>query len=314
MMINRTFFIAVFFAVLSLLLSCKPQVPGEYLQPDEMEDILYDYHLASGMIGDEDDSSAIKRSMLELSVLRKHGVAKAVFDTSLQYYSRHSDKFHEIYANLLKRLNAEAVSLGASAGDLANIGGSMAKGDTANIWKDAVSLALTTSPPYNVKSFCIKADSAYHKGDRIILSFKTQFIFQDGYKDGVAMLAVRFMNDSMATKVLHISESSLYNLSVADDARLGIKEIRGFLTLQNSPEESQTTLKLMFVDNIRLIRCHVSDASVSLPPSDTSDSLSSGGNNKAPSSSSNPIPVRELKMQDEKPLEVKPDNKNNAEK
>lgn len=298
-------FIANALAVTLLLASCKPQVPGEYLQPDEMEDILYDYHLASGMIGD--DGSAFKKAMYEASVLRKHGVSKALFDSSLVYYSRHSDRFHDIYANLLKRLNDEALSLGASAGELSNMGGSMAKGDTANIWNDAASAVLATCQPYNVKSFYVKADSAFHKGDRVILSFKTQFIFQDGYKDGLAMLAVRFQNDSVTSQTVHLSESSVYSLAVADDARLGIKEIRGFITLQASPDESQTTLKLMFIDNIRLIRCHVADNAVAAPSSvKMADSLASDNGVPPSPQPSASMPVREVRMQDGKPLDMKP--------
>ena len=53
-----------------------------------------------------------------------------------------------------------------------------------------------------------------------MLSFKTQFIFQDGYKDGVALLAVRFSNDSVATRTVHLSESTSYDLAISDDARL----------------------------------------------------------------------------------------------
>lgn len=306
---TRNHFCIILQVVMALLLvSCKPQVPSEYLQPDEMEDILYDYHLASGMIAEDDDSSAVKKALFEASVLRKHGVTQQAFDASLGYYSRHSDKFHDIYANLLKRLNDEAVTLGASAGDLANLGNSMAKGDTANIWKDATSAVLTTCQPYNVKSFYIKADSAYHKGDRIVLSFKTQFIFQDGYKDGVAMLAVRFQNDSVAAKTVHLSESSFYSLSVSDDSKLGIKEIRGFLALQSAPNESQTTLKLMLAENIRLIRCHVSDTPGAAAPDAPADSLEKGESNPS-SPSATPDVMREIRMQEEKPLEMKPNAK-----
>lgn len=308
-MTKRIFcFIANLAAVLLLLSSCKPQVPGEYLQPDEMEDILYDYHLASGMIGEDDDSSAVKKAMYEASVLRKHGVSEARFDASLLYYSRHSDRFHDIYANLQKRLNDEAVSLGASAGELANMGGSMAKGDTANIWKDAASAVLATCQPYNVKSFYVKVDSAFHKGDRVILSFKTQFIFQDGYKDGMAMLAVRFQNDSVASQTVHLSESSAYSIAVADDQRVGIKEIRGFITLQSSPDETQTTLKLMFVGNLRLVRCHVAENAAGAPAPAT-DSLASEKSAEPSQQPSAPVPTREMRIEDGKPLEMKPVDK-----
>ena len=33
-----------------VLSGCKPGIPGRYLQPDEMADILYDYHLAEGIV------------------------------------------------------------------------------------------------------------------------------------------------------------------------------------------------------------------------------------------------------------------------
>lgn len=29
-----------------LLVSCKPTIPSEYIQPADLEDILYDYHIA----------------------------------------------------------------------------------------------------------------------------------------------------------------------------------------------------------------------------------------------------------------------------
>lgn len=251
-------FSVVFFMLTfaALFLSCKPQVPGKYIQPNVMEDILFDYHIAMGMISDNDTNDFQKR-MYEASVLKKYDVSEAEFDSSLVYYTRHADRFQTIYENLSKRLSDEAVSLGAAAADVSNFGENTASGDTANVWREVSSLVLATVEPNNVESFHIVADSAYHKGDRIILSFDTQFIFQDGYKDGVAMLTVRLSNDSVVTRVLHISESSHYDISISDDENLGIKEIRGFISLQNQPNSSQTTLKLMFVSNIRLVRCHI---------------------------------------------------------
>lgn len=241
------------------LLACKPQVPGKYLQPDEMEDILFDYHIAMGMVS-ENDTGDYQKRMYEASVLKKHGVSEADFDSSLVYYTRHADRFQSIYENLSKRLSDEAVALGASASDLGNFGADAASGDTANVWREASSFVLTTKVPYNVESFYMKADTAFHKGDKLIFSFDAQFIFQDGYKDGVAMMAVRFSNDSVATKVVHISESRHYDMAVNDDDRLGVKDIRGFISLQKPAGSLESTLKLMFVSNIRLVKCHVKEA------------------------------------------------------
>lgn len=294
---KKYFSVALFmFACVALFLSCKPQVPGKYIQPGDMEDILFDYHIAMGMVS-ENDTNDFQKRMYEASVLKKHGVTEAEFDSSLVYYTRHADRFQTIYENLSKRLSDEAVSLGAAASDVSNFGENANSGDTANVWREASSYVLATVEPNNVESFHIVADSAYHKGDRIIFSFDTQFIFQDGYKDGVAMLAVKLSNDSIVTRVLHISESTHYDISISDDENFGIKEIRGFISLQNQESSSQSTLKLMFVSNIRLIRCHigkdktserVGTASENTNSADSTASSSDETNGGLPSSSGSP--------------------------
>lgn len=289
------------------LLSCKPQVPGEYLQPDEMEDILFDYHIAAGMI-DEDNGSAAEKNACQASVLKEHGVTQAMFDSSLVYYSRHCDRFQKIYENLSRRLGEEAVSLGASASDIGNFGDGMQRGDTANVWKESPACVLTTLSPNNVKSFCLEADTAFHKGDRIVLSMKTQFIFQDGRKDAVAMLAVRFSNDSVATRTVHIYESSNYDLTITDDARLGIKEISGFIILLDSPGSSATTLKLMFVEGIRLVRCHLDSTKADETDKSATDSLDSQPSTSSPVNEPRPQPVGAPITNDDKPM-VMPERK-----
>ena len=37
------------FSVLAFMLGCKPSTPSQYIQPDEIVDILVDYHLSRAM-------------------------------------------------------------------------------------------------------------------------------------------------------------------------------------------------------------------------------------------------------------------------
>ena len=46
---NKVKVVAGIFLLLLSLYGCKPQVPDEYIQPNQFEDILYDYHLAIAM-------------------------------------------------------------------------------------------------------------------------------------------------------------------------------------------------------------------------------------------------------------------------
>ena len=77
--------------VLMLVVACKPSIPSEYIQPDDLEDILYDYHLGLAMSRQNGGSNAdYNRSLYFQSVLKKYGVTEAEFDSSLVYYYSHA--------------------------------------------------------------------------------------------------------------------------------------------------------------------------------------------------------------------------------
>lgn len=253
--------------------SCKPGVPKEYLQPQEMEDILYDYHVADGMAFAEENYSDLpyRRTVYRAAALRKHGVTQAQFDSSLVYYYRHTEELHKIYGYLAKRLSNDAIALGATANELSQFGNLSSQGDTATVWRNDQAVILLPQAPFNVVSFDVKADTAYHQGDKMILSLDNRFIFQDGIRDGVAMLAITFGNDSTAAQTIHISADTHYNLQLADDKKVGIKHIRGFVYLgknNSSLESSSQSLKLMCISNMRLMRMHAQEA----PPTDDAQS------------------------------------------
>ena len=261
---------------LMLLFSCRPQVPSEYIQPDELEDILFDYHIAENIAANATykggNSTAMTQIAYREAVLNKHGVTEAQFDSSLVYYTRHTEQLKKIYENLSKRLTAEAQALGSSVSGALGLGSLTAEDDTASIWKGDKSLVLSANPPFNESSFTIKADTSFHKGDRIILKFQSQFIYQDGMRDGVACLAVVFRNDSVASQCYHISSDSQQTLDITDDKQLGIKEIRGFFHLASEAGKMSTTLRLMCLTGIDLIRMH--QAPKPQPVINTADSVS----------------------------------------
>lgn len=257
---KHSLFAVLMFALALTVLSCKPTVPGTYIQPDDMEDILYDYHISQAMVDDnEQDNREYVMKLYRLGVLKKYGVTEAEFDSSLVYYTRHADKLRKIYENLATRLEKEAVALGATASDL-NLSGNDIAGDTANIWNAERHVVLMRNAPYNVMSYKVDADTSFHKGDRVILSFDTHFIFQDGYKDGVAMLALRLGNDSVVSRNVHLASNSRYSLELTDRDKLGIKAVSGFIYLSDDANSTETTLKLLFINNIQLVRFHESSA------------------------------------------------------
>lgn len=244
--------------VLPLTVGCKPGVPSEYIQPGDLEDILYDYHVADGMATQKSGNHDFYLRAYRLAVLKKHGITEAELDSSLVYYTRHTELLHQIYEHLAKRLSDEAVALGASASGIDRYNTLSTTGDTASIWKGESSAIFVPKPPFNQLSFSVKADTTFHKGDVILLHFRAQFIYQDGIRDGVAVLAVRFGNDSITSQMMRVTSSDSYTLQVRDDNHLGIKEVSGFIMLNKSlsPDQPSTTLQMMAVNRLRLIRIH----------------------------------------------------------
>lgn len=321
-------------AVMALLFSvssCKPSLPSGVLSKGKMTDILYDYHLALAMAHMDDNGDRGQSLAYREAVLRKHDVTSAEFDSSMVYYMRHTELLEDVYKDLTDRYNNEITAMGGSAsagGEFANLS---ATGDTANVWNLATSMVFMPVQPFNSTSFDIKVDSTFHKGDRLMLDFDAQFIYQDGMRNGVAMLAVQFGNDSIAQRTIMIQSTPHYSVELSDADSLGIKSVKGYFMLMNDDNgtgvSSQTTLKLMFLEHIKLIRMHPQKP-VAAPSgsssSASSDSLRKDSASSASSSSSSSgekpgeqtfemssqKPVHPIRMPDGKPLrplrEMKP--------
>ena len=256
---NRYITIVVFILLLIPLVfsNCKPRVPRKFLSPSKMEAILYDYHLAEAAMSFDETGDTLLPRVYRLAVLKKHGVSEADFDSSMVYYTRHADRLHDIYEHLAKKLTEEALALGASASEINQVISISGTGDTTNIWPGDRSVILFQHPGYNAYSFLLKADSTFQTGDAFALCFDTKFIFQDGVRDGVALLSVKFANDSVASQMARLSVDSRFRVDIADDDRLGIKELSGYFLLnRNANNDSRTTLKVMNISNLSLLRMH----------------------------------------------------------
>lgn len=238
-------------------ISCKPSVPDDYIQPSEMEDILFDYHITQAAADRISDNSIskFKRNEYYHAVLKKYGITKAEFDSSLVYYYTHADLMADIYTRLSERMNNEAMSVGASVGEINKYSALGAEGDTANIWKNTTTLVLMADPPYNRMDFTVDVDSTFKQGDSFIFNFISDFVYQSGTKDAVVFISLKYSNDSISSHVNHVSSSGLSQLRIPAAADTKITEMKGFIYLNRGQDDSRT-LKLMFVDRIQLIRFH----------------------------------------------------------
>lgn len=252
-MFGRWLFISI---SILLLAGCKPTVPGDVIQPDEMADILYDYHLAEAMArripsGEQRD---FKQSAYFVDVLKKHDVTKAELDSSLVYYYSNVDRLVKIYSQVGERIEEEGKASGA---DYEGVGNdyqyASASGDTTNIWQQATYAVLFADAPYNHLDFELKGDTATKAGDSYILNFMTDFMFQSGTKDAVVYVTETFDNDSIVTFTQHIGMTGFSMVRMPGINGLKMKSIRGFFYLTRGTDDSNT-LKLLFINQLQLIR------------------------------------------------------------
>lgn len=242
--------------ILMLIVACKPTVPSEYIQPGEMEDILYDYHVALAMArqtsGGEQD---FNRSLYIQAVFKKHHVTEADFDSSLVYYYSHAYRLKSIYSAVNDRLADDAASLGVAIGDISRYSQYSTTGDTANIWKQQTDFVLIPRPTMNRFDFTVTVDSTFRRGDSFMFQFMSEYIWQSGAKDVTVCIVCKYEGDSIIQTVSHVSGSGLAQVRVPAYREKNLKSMRGFIYLSDGGDDSSTR-KMIFVDQIQLIRFH----------------------------------------------------------
>ena len=88
--------------------ACGKKIPDDIIQPGDMENLLYDYHLASAMTGSLPYDETYKKDAYFKYVFQKHHVTEAEFDSSMVWYTRHSDVLSDIYTRLKGRFEDDA--------------------------------------------------------------------------------------------------------------------------------------------------------------------------------------------------------------
>lgn len=238
------------------LFSCKPSIPSDIISESDMENILYDYHIATTLAA---QNNSYNRDKFYADILKKYDVTQAEFDSSMIYYTRHYRYLESMYAHIEQRLEKQALAMGGSVQDLNSMGEGFSSTDTTNVWAEASSILFLKYPPYNVHQFEVKLDTAFKPGDKYLLSFDTEFLSQGGRRDFIALLAMRLANDSVVCSSQHFSSPMHASMIIDDTERQGIKELYGLFTFTTDPTDILPAANLVLARNIKLVRMHTPD-------------------------------------------------------
>jgi hypothetical protein len=243
---------------LLLLSACKPKIPKEYIQPDEMEDLLYDYYVAQGLPRDPHSKNDLDydRQYHTNLVLKKYGRTQAELDSSLKYYYINMEELYKIYGNVQKRLGDEALKLGASTTEVERYTTQSLSGDTTDVWEGSRQMVILPKPPYNVVQFSQKADTSYYQGDSFLMTFGNTFLVQSGSKNASLVLSVYYENDSIITNSTTVSQAGNTTLRIPP-CGLKAKELKGFVYMpKRQGFDNENDMCVLLLDNIQLVRFH----------------------------------------------------------
>lgn len=88
---------------------CKPGIPEDIIQPDEMAKVLHDIHLTDGFVNNigRPDSAKIIAAAYYKGIYKKYDIDSALYARSMAYYYNDPKALNTIYAKVTGKLGKE---------------------------------------------------------------------------------------------------------------------------------------------------------------------------------------------------------------
>lgn len=179
----------------AFMVGCGKQVPENIIQPDRMENILYDYHLSISMGNNLSYSDNYQKEAYKNYVFEKHHITEAEFDSSMVWYTRHTEELASLYKKLGERFRSEKKHMQELLALRENKPAVSLPGDTVDVWYDRKLYWLTDVPLANKVTFEIPADSNFKAKDAFLWSADYIFL-SEGERRATMGFNILFDNQS----------------------------------------------------------------------------------------------------------------------
>lgn len=253
----------------TLMSSCGKQIPEDIIQPAEMEELLYDYHLSVSLGADLPNMTNPEREALKNYALEKHHVTRALFDSSMVWYTRHANFLYEIYSQLDKRYTMAETRMKTQINRRSGQIEISLSGDSVDVWSDRDIYWLSSSKLTNKVTFNLKADTTFRPLDALALEANFNFFSPDSISTTQAIvgLNIHLKNDSIHTLIESVNTSGPKRLYLQSATDSGFENVTGFIYC-DTPDSSRGSV---LVSGIRLMRYHAKGdkKSDSANPADT---------------------------------------------
>lgn len=253
---------------LFLFAGCKMKQPGSVIPEDEMENLLYDYHIAKSMGDNLPYNEGYKKKLFLDFVFQKYGTTEARFDSSLVWYTRNTEMLSDIYERVNKRLKAEQGKIATLISKRDNKPKTSKPGDSIDVWAWQRFHRLSGSPLTNKLTFTLPSDTNFQARDTLVWTANYHFLPADPDTAYAVLMEMRieYENDTV-NSLKRIFQSGLHSIQLQADSTKDAKDIRdikGFIYYPLTADRQSSLL----VNGISLYRYHSKD-SVSLEPTDS---------------------------------------------
>lgn len=271
---NFRFLLCYSFILVFVLVGCKVKRPSDVITESQMEDLLYDYHVAKAMGDNLPYNENYKKALYIEAVFHKHGTTEAAFDSSMVWYTRNTELLSKIYERVNKRLKDQQNSINHLIALRDKKPQTSEPGDSINVWAWQQVARLTSAPLGNKFTFTLSSDSNFKKRDALLWEVRYRFLerIQDSASAAVMAMQIIYENDSTISDLRRIYQSGKQSIRLHSDSMRAIKEVKGFIYLPQAKDETRTLL----LDGIMLTRYHSNDSlSTSVNDSLHADSVKS---------------------------------------
>ena len=254
--------IRIFFLMAMLILTACHNRPSDVLTDDQMCQVLVDMHKLDGVFFQKGilyipDSNKEKYYQ---SVLKKHAITKAQFDSSMVWFTRNPDRFEKVYANVME--GVKRFKNDVYCGHYHPFDTTLTNYSKVNLWKGPRHYTLTSK---SVRThLCFKVtDGKLLLGDIYVLLFRQLIEKGDSCVDPYAVLKINYeggKSDSIVCKAYHDGKWRKFKLRLTAKSDARIKSVSGAL-LGSAGYKGKLNAK---IDSVALVRLYESTAQDSL--------------------------------------------------
>lgn len=247
--ISKTLFLLL--GIMFFMVSCNNRPEG-VMSKSEMIDFLTDLHKLDGTLATKGIGTTQNRENIYYynSLLKKHEITQANFDSSLVWYSKNPKNFAKIYAQVIENLTDFEKDI--KKGKYNTIDSTLLRHSQENIWRNQTSYTFTKDSTREQLEFTIQ-NTPLQWQDSYSLSFTQRISPKDSSTSQHVVLRINYsggITDSVYATTYNDSILRRYTLTLAARKQKRIESISGKL-LGSKTYQGQMGAK---IDSVKLIR------------------------------------------------------------